>query len=235
MHQLIQWLTDNLGAGGPTGLLALVIFFAVYAARKLAPGLWTVVLKWVPSLGFDETPVLELLHKLVQSLPALVLSAVVSAIGSGGDVKKAVLLALAGPLAAIFHEVLKVLPVPYVGALGARKVPPMPTFMLAFMLVVPVGLFCSACGLFAPGKPLAPVAECAPTAEGLLAEVAKVLLSGDYEAELARQALMEGQTTVDCAVQEYLRQLKSGKVSASPERTTAREHAEAYLAKRRVK
>ncbi len=227
MQQLTTWLAA-LPAGVPTALLALLIFGVIFAVRKLAPGLWAVLLQWVPSLGFDETPALELVHKFVQSIPALVMAAVLSALGSGGNVKQAVVLALAGPLAVLGHELLKWLPfVPYLGALGQRKVPPMLMLMLCFMLAVPLVLFCSACGLFAPGKPLAPVAGCAPSASSLLDEVGVILLSGgDYEAALAKLAADEGRAVVDCAVRALLAEWMkpAARTDTAHQAATARGH-----------
>lgn len=118
--------------------LPLVLWFAQYLLRKLAPSFW----EWCANLGpfgaVDLSPALTLARKVWQALPSVVGGAVIMALMSGGDVRAAALGALKGALAPLLHELLKAAPIPYQGATNTAKIP------ISALLVL-VGLF-TACG-----------------------------------------------------------------------------------------
>jgi hypothetical protein len=126
----------------PAALFVVLVFLTVLAIRKLFPGAWE---KWaavVPVLAIDPSPVLVLLSKLWQAVPAAVIGAVLAALQSGADVKATVYGALLALVAPVAHELAK----NYRGSLGvgtgplSRRAPPLSMLMLVVLLgFVPTG------------------------------------------------------------------------------------------------
>ncbi len=110
------WLEVNLHPAAPWLLLTLVSWLTCLVLRKWFPAAWVAVLQWGPPNGA--------LEKVVGSLPSVVASAVVAAIGTGGDPWGAAAGAVFGAAAPILHHVLKSAPVPYEGSLGKQLTGP---------------------------------------------------------------------------------------------------------------
>lgn len=106
-----------IGTPALIGLIAIVVFGIVYLARKFFGKQWEAVARLIPALNFDLTPGMVILSKAFQALPATIVAASIGAVASGGALTPTLLAALAGPLAAIGHELLKAYPgFPYQGA-----------------------------------------------------------------------------------------------------------------------
>jgi len=204
------WLENNIGLGAAFAVNVLIVFLFVYAFRKLCPNAWIWLVKRIPYIDFDETPIRAILDKALQSLPGTVFAAVMGAISSGGNVKVAALGALAGPLATLAHHILEAIPwIPYRGRLGAsakQRFTPPPTDALLLFIAASC-CFClsaiSACGFFGKNGPVYPaVVKCLPPAQEVEKVVADILLSGgaNYKEALDNAALTYGPSTVLCIV-----------------------------------
>jgi hypothetical protein len=125
---------------GLLGLFAAVTFVLVYALRKKFGPQWEKVANIIPALNFDLTPGLTILNKFVQALPGILIAAALGAITSGGSLVPTLLAALAGPLASLFHEFAKWLPIlSYKGETGEAKLPGaprLPTGIAGMMLAL---------------------------------------------------------------------------------------------------
>lgn len=140
----IAWLTA-IDPAVPRALLVAAVLVTVLTIRKLFPRLWELFARVVPVPVIDPHPLLLVLSKAWQSLPALLIGAVLTSVTAGGDTKAAVKGAVAGALAALAHEVLKAVPwLPYEGSVGKRGLPPSATMALVFVLSLRAGLACSA-------------------------------------------------------------------------------------------
>lgn len=120
------WLDMNGGPGTAFGVLIVSVFLAVYGLRKWAPTakLWERIANVIPSLNFDMTPGLAFLRKAWQGVIPTVFAAVAGALASGGNVKVALIAALAGPITVFGHEFAKWLPfLPYTGAVHPAALP----------------------------------------------------------------------------------------------------------------
>jgi hypothetical protein len=107
----------GIDPSAPWALLALCIFAVVYCLRKLFPVAWERFAHIGILANIDPMPVVAILRKLWQSVPGQLLGVAIGAIGSGGDVKAALLGALAGIVASLSHEILKAAPwIPYKGS-----------------------------------------------------------------------------------------------------------------------
>jgi hypothetical protein len=73
----IRELLEQLNPDAPYLLLTLASWAACCALRKWAPTWWTAVLAWGPPNGA--------LERILGSIPSVVASAVVAALGTGGD------------------------------------------------------------------------------------------------------------------------------------------------------
>lgn len=199
------WLENNIGLGAAFAVLCLVVFLAVWGFRKLFPNAWVWLVKRVPSLGFDETPVLEFLDKTVQALPGTVLAAVLGALSTGGSVKAAALAALAGPLMAIAHHILQAIPwIPYLGKLGKGFKFSKTTGASGLLILLGCAIGAtSACAFLGKGGPVYPVAvKCLPPEQVAVDLVKSILLAGlsDWKQQLDDAALKYGPSAVMCIV-----------------------------------
>lgn len=134
LQSIRVWLELNLGAGSAFGVLSIVVFLVVFGLRKAFPRQWEALVSWMPSLAFDEKPVMAILvgaaRLAIQTIPGAVIGAVLGAFSTGGDPKAAALAALATGVAAAMHHAFKALPfIPYTGKVGAweRKDPSSPS------------------------------------------------------------------------------------------------------------
>lgn len=204
------WLETNIGLGAAFAVNVLLVFGFVYLFRKLLPNQWIWLVKRIPYLDFDETPIRAFLDKALQSLPGTVFAAIMGAVSSGGSIKMAALGALAGPLATIAHHILEAIPwIPYLGRLGSRakqRFTPPPAGAVALFMAAGA-CFClsalSACGIFGKNGPVYPaVAKCLPPAQEAEDVVKDILLSGldGYKEALDNAALKYGPSTVLCIV-----------------------------------
>lgn len=115
------WLETNIGDGAAFGVFCIGVFFTIYLFRKLFPNAWIWLVKRIPYIDFETTPILALLDKTVQALPATLFGLVMATLSSGGSVKVALLGALAGPINVIAHHILQAIPwIPYQGKLGKK-------------------------------------------------------------------------------------------------------------------
>lgn len=109
----------NIGDGAAFGVFVIGVFFTIYFFRKLFPNAWIWLVKRIPYIDFETTPLLAIMDKVVQALPATLFGLVMATLSSGGSVKVALLGALAGPINVIAHHVLQAIPwIPYQGKLG---------------------------------------------------------------------------------------------------------------------
>jgi hypothetical protein len=124
---------------GLLGVFTLVTFVLVYAIRKKYGPQWERLVAFIPALNIDLTPGWVILNKFVQALPGIVVAAALGAITSGASLGPTLLAALAGPLASLFHEFAKWLPIlSYRGETGELKLPKapkLPTGIASLMIV----------------------------------------------------------------------------------------------------
>jgi hypothetical protein len=104
-----EWL-EAINPAAPWLALTLTSWLACIVIRKRCPTLWSALLAWGPPNGA--------LEKILGSLPSVVASTVVAAIGTGGDPWGAALGAVMGALAPVLHHAVKASPLPYRGDLG---------------------------------------------------------------------------------------------------------------------
>lgn len=174
---------------------------------------------------------------VLAGVPAfLALGIAIGAVGTGLEalgawIGKTWLVALGQKLEAIGADIPKLV--------GKLKPPALPMLMLALTLLVPLVIFCSACGLFSSSGPLYPIAQCAPSPATLLEQVKAILLDGTGYMqkldELGKQLGKDGLHLVVCATAEYDQELSSAKLPATAAESAARARAEAYLAARGAK
>lgn len=226
------WLENDIGTGSAFAVLCILVFAFVYLFRKFLPNQWIWLVKRVPYLSFDETPLLAFLDKALQTIPGAVFAAIMGALSTGGNVKAAALAALAAPLATIGHHILAAIPwIPYLGRLGSaakRRFTPPPTgTILAF--IAAVGFLSlsavSACGFFGANGPLYPAAvKCLPPAAEAEDVVKNVLLAGldGWKSALDQAALKYGPSTVLCIVNNLV---SDWGAPGSPTRESARAQA----------
>lgn len=117
----------------PYLVLTLAAYAFVYLWRKGHPRSWLYFesrLPFAAELSKGE----ELAHNLLQSLPSVVIAAVLGALASGGDIAATVLGAVAGAGAPLLHHTRKALPFdPYRGNVApvARRAPLLPLLCFA--------------------------------------------------------------------------------------------------------
>jgi hypothetical protein len=224
------WLEGNIGLGAAFAVNILIVFLFVYSFRKLAPNAWIWMVKRVPYIDFDETPVRAFLDKTLQTLPGTVFAAVMGAISSGGSIKVAALGALAGPLATIAHHILEAIPwIPYLGRLGSSAKRRFTSPPAVFVFFVGVGAFSmnsiTACNLFGKSGPIYPaVVKCLPPTQEAQDVVTDILLSGldGYKEALDNAAMKYGPSTVLCIVNSLVSEWGS---TGSPARESKRAQA----------
>jgi len=110
IHSAVAWLAA-IHPALPWALIPLAIWCTTYATRRWLPSLWA-------KLDAKLLPTGKPVSNLLLSLPSVAAGGLAGVyLMGGGDYKRAVLGALAGVLAPIWHHVLKALPVvPYDGA-----------------------------------------------------------------------------------------------------------------------
>jgi hypothetical protein len=90
------------------GSLACVVFLLIYCVRRFAPKVWHAFEGHLAFLNAIQSDALwSFAWKATQAIPGTLAGAAIAAVASGGDLKKALLGALAGPVASIGHEVFK--------------------------------------------------------------------------------------------------------------------------------
>lgn len=126
-----DWLSANIDPAVPRALFVIAILVSILLIRKAFPRAWEGFARAVPLPAIDPQPLLLVLSKAWQALPATVLGAMTLALGSGGDIRSAVKGAAFGALAALSHEVMKAVPwIPYTGAVGKLKPPTLPVLYI---------------------------------------------------------------------------------------------------------
>jgi hypothetical protein len=228
------WLEGNIGLGAAFAVNILIVFLFVYAFRKLCPNGWIWLVKRIPYIDFDETPIRAFLDKALQTLPGTIFAAVMGAVSSGGSIKVAALGALAGPLASAAHHILEAIPwIPYRGRLGSAAKqrftpPPMPVIIFSLF-----GFGLLGCSLFGSQGVVWPaVAKCAPEPADAFDVVKDALLSGSgYKTVLEDAAKKYGPSTVLCLVDRLVAEWGNPTSSAyaSPDAQAARLRGEAFL------
>jgi len=148
MFEQIRGLLASSDPAIVIGSAAVLVFFAVLFWRKVFPGSWNWLELHIPLIDrIQSDAIWTFVWKSVQTLPGALIGAVMTALASGGDVKKTFLGALAGPVASIGHELLK----RYKGATskpGDRGLPPA-SFAGAAFIGASLGLL-SSCANWKP-------------------------------------------------------------------------------------
>lgn len=93
----------------PWAILVFALWLGAYVIRTRLPALWAPLTRWPDS----KRP----LSKIVQGLPTVIAGAAFAGVQLG-DVEGAVLGAMAGALAPVWHHILKASPAPYRGAMS---------------------------------------------------------------------------------------------------------------------
>jgi hypothetical protein len=104
----------------PWVCLTVLIWLVQYLTRRFAPKVWVVAFSWMP------TDLPDMIQRIVQGLPSVLVGALIPAIASGGNPKQALLGALFGAFAPLWHHILKSLPGPYQGVLTPPAAAPAP-------------------------------------------------------------------------------------------------------------
>jgi hypothetical protein len=102
----LAWLA-GLPAPLPESLFVLLVFGLVYVGRQCFPKTWESIANFAYWFPVDSLVVLDALRKAWQAAPAMILGAVLGAVGSGGDVAAALYTSLLGLLAVPVHEIRK--------------------------------------------------------------------------------------------------------------------------------
>lgn len=210
----------------PRAALVATVFVVVWLLRKLLPGAWEGFARLVPGANkIDPPPVLMLIGKSWQALPAALIGAALLALQSGLSVKEAVRGAVFGALAALAHEVMKAVPwLPYSGATGGKEKAPSVPPTAALVLLLAFALPLQGCALF-QGVSWPKVLRCAgPVAQAELQAVSDILHgNGDVRTELTDLAKVYAPSTIECAVQEVIDGLsKRGEAAPADLRASAR-------------
>lgn len=130
LRSALLWLS-TVDPALPRALLVAAVFLTVYVLRKLFPRTWEFFAGAVPVSVIDPAPLLLVLSKAWQALPAMVIGGVATALTTGGDVRASVKGALFGALAALAHELAKAAPwLPYRGEVGKLRTPTLPVLVL---------------------------------------------------------------------------------------------------------
>ena len=127
MQQLVQSIhsfRETLEAfhpAAPGAILVALVWLSQYLVRRFAPNAW----ETMADLPFNGArPAATMLRKVWQALPSIATGAFLTALTGDGSITDAVLGAVLGALAPVWHEVLKALPVPYVGGKPPAADPP---------------------------------------------------------------------------------------------------------------
>ncbi len=111
MHALRATL-EAFHPAAPGAILVALVWLSQYLVRRFLPNAW----EKMADLPFNGArPAASTLRKVWQALPSIATGAFLTALTGDGSVTDAVLGAVLGALAPVWHEVLKALPVPYVG------------------------------------------------------------------------------------------------------------------------
>lgn len=97
----------------PAGILVAGIWLQNYLVRRFVPNLWESIAN-LPFRNGAHRPAVELARKAWQALPSVATGAFLAAMSSG-ETTDAVVGAVLGLLAPVWHEALKALPIPYQG------------------------------------------------------------------------------------------------------------------------
>lgn len=111
----------------PAILLVGAIWLVNYLVRRFVPNLWERIAN-IPFPNGAHRPAVELARKAWQALPSVATGALLAAI-STGDATNAVVGAILGLIAPVWHEALKALPVPYRGGKAPAAEPKPPASM----------------------------------------------------------------------------------------------------------
>jgi hypothetical protein len=107
----------------PAAILVACIWLTNYLVRRFLPTIWETIAN-IPFGGGIHRPAVELARKAWQALPSVATGALLAAI-STGNATDAVVGAILGLIAPVWHEALKALPVPYRGGKPPATTPPL--------------------------------------------------------------------------------------------------------------
>lgn len=231
MFEHLRLLLTSSDPATLVGSAAFAVFFIILGWRKFLPGSWNWLEVRIPLVDRIQSDVLwTFAWKAVQTLPGALVGALMVAIASGGDWKKALLGAAAGPVASLGHELLKRYK-GQTGVPGTRSIPPPAAYVVLF---VALAFHAQACGVFGSGGSFWPTAaKCAPSNSQAINAVADVLLQGgNYESNLEALGKRFGASAVVCIVNSLVADWSApGKTGASPALVAAKGRGEAFLAK----
>lgn len=189
-------------------LVTLAVLLTIYVSRKLLPWPWA----WLASKD-------GALVEVIKGAPAVLLGATF-AVEAGGDYHAAFLGSLSGLFSIAGHHILKLLPVPYQGAVG-EGILKLVAKMIGLGIVLTIFVGCA--GVQWPSSP-----TCTAAVNSALADlVADVLFgTGDVQSQLGELAKKYTPEAVLCAVDAFT---KTGAVGASPETARAQDRAREFL------
>ncbi len=118
MQQLVQFMhalratLEAFHPAAPGAILVALVWLSQYLVRRFIPNAWEAM----ADLPFNGArPAATMMRKVWQALPSIATGAFLTALTGDGSITDAVLGAVLGALAPVWHELLKALPVPYVG------------------------------------------------------------------------------------------------------------------------
>jgi hypothetical protein len=209
MFEQVKVLLASSDPATLIGSAAVAVFLLILGWRKFFPASWNWLELRIPLIDRIQSNALwTFTWKAVQALPGALFGALMVALASGGDIKKTLLGALAGPAAAIGHEILKRYK-GQTGKPGSRSLPPPPFVASAFIgaaLGCVLALALSGCALFGANSPLWPiVTKCLPSPASIISDVTNILFAGgDYESALLVAGETHGKNAIVCAVREIV-------------------------------
>lgn len=109
---LVRDFLTSIHPDAPWVTLTAAIWFAQYACRRWAPQVWVLAFAWVP----EDTG--KIARAALMGLPSVVAGAAIPAMASGMAWKPAVVGAVFGALAPVWHHLLRAAPGAYQGALN---------------------------------------------------------------------------------------------------------------------
>lgn len=104
---------EDIHTALPAAILVALIWGSQYLVRRFIPNAWEGMAN-LPFPNGVHRPALALARKAWQALPSIATGALLASLTTG-DTTDAVVGAILGALAPIWHEALKALPVPYRG------------------------------------------------------------------------------------------------------------------------
>jgi hypothetical protein len=112
--ETVREFLESIHPAAPAAALILIVWVLQYLVRRFVPDAWERVAN-LPFPNGAHRPAVALARKAWQALPSTLLGAFIGALSGSGNATDAVVGALVSLGAPILHEVVKALPVPYVG------------------------------------------------------------------------------------------------------------------------